>query len=384
MDLASAPRLADTPPAPWAAQTGCVRRLSAAEAADPTFLAAWEALVDEAAEPNPFLEPWFMRPSLELFGNAKTELLACYDGDRLIGLIPLARRSLYYGYPLPHYAGWLHDNAFCGGPLVLRGYEHAFWSHLFADLDQAPGMALFLHLPELLAEGPLATALTQVIASSARQAVIVEDGERAMLASDLSPDAYFEASMSAKKRKELRRQHKRLGEVGEITFSRSEDADGAEDWIERFLSLESSGWKGDAGSALASAATTRDFCHAALNGASRAGKLERLTLSLDGQPIAMLANFITPPGAFSFKTAYDERYARFSPGLLLQIENLQLLDREGIEWADSCAEPGHSMIERIWREKRRFVSLNIAIGGPVRRSAFRALMAYETRGSATR
>ena len=28
---------------------------------------------------------------------------------------------------------------------------------------------------------------------------------------------------------------------------------------------------------------------------------------------------ISPPGAFSFKTAFDERYARFSPGVLLQL-----------------------------------------------------------------
>ena len=75
-----------------------------------------------------------------------------------------------------------------------------------------------------------------------------------------------------------------------------------------------------------------------------------------------------------------ETYARFSPGLLLQLENLSLLERGDIEWADSCAAPGHSMIERIWREKRRITTRNVAIGGAIRRAAFRALMAYEMRG----
>ena len=59
--------------------------------------------------------------------------------------------------------------------------------------------------------------------------------------------------------------------------------------------------------------------------------------------------------------------------------DLDLLARKDIQWADSCAAEGHSMIERIWREKRRMVSRNIAIGGTLRRAAFRALMAYETR-----
>lgn len=33
-------------------------------------------------------------------------------------------------------------------------------------------------------------------------------------------------------------------------------------------------------------------------------------------------------------------YARFSPGMLLQLENLALLERGGIDWADSCAMEG--------------------------------------------
>jgi hypothetical protein len=37
------------------------------------------------------------------------------------------------------------------------------------------------------------------------------------------------------------------------------------------------------------------------------------------------------------------------------------------------------MIERLWRDKRRMLSRNIAIGGPLRRAAFHLLRAYETR-----
>ncbi|HSF12608.1 MAG TPA: GNAT family N-acetyltransferase, partial [Erythrobacter sp.] len=133
------------------------------------------------------------------------------------------------------------------------------------------------------------------------------------------------------------------------------------------------------GSALASAPDTRAFFAETLAGAAAAGRLERLALRLDGRAIAMLANFITAPGAYSFKTAFDEDYARFSPGMLLQLENLALLERPGVQWADSCAVEGHPMIERLWRDKRRMVSRNIAIGGPMRRAAFRLLKAYETR-----
>ena len=185
--------------------------------------------------------------------------------------------------------------------------------------------------------------------------------------------------MSAKKRKELRRQHKRLAEKGQLSFERLEGAERLTQWIDEFLALEAAGWKGDAASALANTDATKTFFTDALIGAAREGRLERLALRIDGRPIAMLANFLTPPGAFSFKTAFDEDYGRFSPGMLLQLENLALLDRPDIIWADSCAAEGHPMIERLWRERRSLAGINLALGGALRRTLFRGLMAYETR-----
>lgn len=357
-----------------------MRLLSSTEAAAPAFFAAWEALASRAAEPNPFFEPWFALPSIEQFASQdRCRVFAHFENGQLVGLVPLARPRRYYGHAVPHVEAWQHANAFCGAPLVARGNEHGFWRALFALLDSQSGRELFLHLPDLPADGPLNAALDVVLTEDGRRGVTVEESERAMLASPLDPESYLASSMSAKKRKELRRQHKRLAELGELSIERLHDADGIAEWTSEFLALEAAGWKGEEGTALASAASTSAFFADALEGAAECGRLERLALRLDGKPIAMLANFVTPPGVFSFKTTFDENYARFSPGLLLQIENLQLLARDGVEWADSCASQGHPMIERIWREKRRFVSRNIAIGGPMRRAAFRALMAYETR-----
>ena len=382
MDLAGTPALPGRAPyrphtraeRPW------VRLLSPAEAAAPALVEAWTALAQDAAEPNPFFEPWFLLPSLAQFAQGRRcVVLAQGEAGRLTGLMPLVWQPRYYGYPVPHVATWLHDNAFCGAPLVARGHEVAFWRAFLGLLDSASANALFAHLPELPADGPLNAALDAVLAEDGRRAVTVEQSERAMLATDLDAEAYLAHSMSAKKRKELRRQHKRLAEEGELTVERHADSAAIADWIADFLVIEAAGWKGEAGSALASAADTRAFFTEALTGAAAAGRLERLALRLDGKPVAMLASFVTPPGTFSFKTAFDEQLSRFSPGLLLQIENLALLARDDIAWADSCAVEGHSMIERLWREKRPIVSRNLAIGGPLRRAAFRALMAYETR-----
>jgi hypothetical protein len=342
--------------------------------------AGWDALADRASEPNPFAERWCLEAGLTAFDRSdQVRIAALTVGGMVTGILPLVRRWSYEGYPFLHLGTWLHANAFCGTPLVVAGHEHAFWRELLHWADRNPGRALFLHLEGLPAEGPLYAALRDVCALEHRPAAVVHRLDRALLASELAPQAYFDASMSGKKRKELRRQHARLAEQGALAFERRIDNARLAEWTEAFLALERSGWKGREGSALACDPAKAAFFRDALAGAAAKGRLERLAITLDGLPIAMLANFITPPGAYSFKTTYDERFARFSPGVLLQRENLELLARDDIAWADSCAAADHPMIERIWREKRTIVRVSIAIGGPLRRAAAAAIFRAETR-----
>lgn len=341
-------------------------------------VARWDALAAVASEPNPFFESWYLLPSLRaLDPQGKVEMVRFEAEGQLAGLMPVARPSRYYRWPIPNLSSWLHDNAFLGAPLVARGHEHAFWEALLKWADRQPGLALFLHLAHLPLNCALADALREVTDRGGRPAGLVHLEERALLSSSLTPDSYLQGALSGKKRKELRRQFTRLSELGEVAIDRRTDATGIEDWAQAFLALEAAGWKGRAGSALACAAGTASLFREALAGAAAHGRLERLSLSLDGRPIAMLGTFLTPPGAFSFKTAFDENFARFSPGVLLQRENLAMLERGDIAWTDSCAAADHPMIDHIWRERRAIGRVSIAIGGSLRRALFRRLLALE-------
>ena len=346
--------------------------------AAPSILKSWNALAHHAVDPNPFHESWYLLPALRALDPGETvQFLLFETDDELVGMLPIARSQRYYGRRIPHLASWTHPNCFLGAPLVAPGFERNFWTALLQWADAKVGNALFLHLSGLPLEGPLHAALVEVLAETGRPAGLVHREERAMLATDQTPEAYFTAALSGKKRKELRRQLTRLGELGEVQFCREVGGDGLDDWIEHFLVLEASGWKSQAGSALSQHENTAALFRQSLEGAAGQGRLERLSLTLDGRPLAMLANFITPPAAFSFKTAYDESYARFSPGVLLQCENLLLLDRADIAWTDSCAAQDHPMINHLWRERRAVGRMSIAIGGKLRRSAFARLLKLE-------
>jgi len=342
--------------------------------------AAWDRLADEASEPNPFAERWCLQSALHLLDperQARLVMVRDGSGGSIIGVMPLAPAAKYGRLPLRHVTGWAHPNHFHGAPLVRAGMEDLFWSILLGWCDASNWAHTLVHLPRLTEDGPLHRALIGTARARGGAAVVVHREERALLESDLSPDAYWDQAVRAKKRKELRRQASRLAEEGRVSIRRWQSGDSIDRWIDAFLDLERRGWKGRAGSALASHGDTEAWFRAVVTGAAAAGRLDMRVLALGDRPLAMLINFLCAPGGFSFKTAFDEDYARFSPGVLLQQANLDLLSDPAIDWVDSCAAPGHPMIDSVWRERRRLVWVNVPLSSTPDRLRFALLVKVE-------
>src|SRR5262249_10566175 len=69
--------------------------------------------------------------------------------------------------------------------------------------------------------------------------------------------------------------------------------------------------------------------------------------------------------AWTWKIAYDEAYARFSPGVQLMLEVTEtLLADNSVAQVDSCATADHPMIDHLWRERLalsdRFIAVRAA------------------------
>jgi CelD/BcsL family acetyltransferase involved in cellulose biosynthesis len=361
--IAPAAEGAQAPPAPCGpAARAAIRPAAAAR----DTASEWSALAARAAEPNPFTEYWFAAASLARFGrDYDLRLVEVRRGARLIGAMLLSIERGYARLPLRFAQNWWHHQMFLDAPQVAAGEEHDFWRAVLAALDEAPWAPNFLHVRGLPENGPLHRALAEV-----RAAPVVHRRVRALLHSDLSPEAYFEQAVRAKKRKELRRQRKRLAEHGEIRFSVLDDAAALPAWCDAYLVLEKAGWKGKAGTALACDPRAETFFRDVVAGAFAAGRLQFRRMDVGDRPVAMLVNFLTPPGSYSFKTVFDEDFARFSPGVLLQIENLDLLERSDIAWMDSCAVEDHPMIDGLWTERRSIVRVTVPLKGARRSLAY--------------
>jgi CelD/BcsL family acetyltransferase involved in cellulose biosynthesis len=323
-------------------------------------VAAWEDLAQHAAEPNPFYEPWMLLPALEAWGReARLQFVLVHAGPLLCGLFPLERRSRYRGLPFPHVRLWKYIHCFLGTPLVRRSHARETLHALLDWLARDRNGAAAIEWGEVAGDGPFFAALGDVLDDGGKQAFRSYKRSRAVLRRRADGEAYLREALPGTSRKEYRRLERRLADAGTVRYEAPE----GEAAIDAFLRLEAAGWKGERGSALGSSEAGQRFFRRATQAAAARGRLMMLGLTVAGRPVAMKCNFLAGEGAFAFKIAYDESYARCSPGALLELENIRAFHRRPeLAWMDGCAAPDHFMLNRLWLERRSLVDLISASG----------------------
>lgn len=347
------------------------------------FEAEWTDLSANAVEPNPFYSPALLVPALEAFPEKGLRIATVRDGQgRLIALAPVAPCRGYSRLPVSYLATWMHPHCFFAAPLIRQHVEAAALSALF-DLVENDGA--FFRLRSLDEGGPIAKAAARVAEATGRFFAPSAGYSRALLSGGYRTEETLEEALKGKKRKELRRLRARLEDEGAVVFDTLACADRVASWTANFLSLEGAGWKGGAGTAFASSDAGRAFFTAAVQRSFGAGSLDFHRLSVDGRPIAMIINFIERGAGYSFKIAYDETYARFSPGVLLEIEMMRALEtRTGLCFVDSCAAPDHPMINSLWRGRREIEALNVSGRSVGAKALLRLLTGLERAGEKLR
>jgi CelD/BcsL family acetyltransferase involved in cellulose biosynthesis len=340
----------------------------------------WGALASRALEPNVFYEPAFALAAQEAFGRGVGAGLVWSQSSerRLLGLFPARIERQRYGVALPVLVGWTHPFAPLGAPLVDGEFGEAViatWFDHLAHHPQLPKLVLFPYCP---LEGPLARALDTAVASSHGRSVSFGRHARALLAPDGGREDYLDRAVGRKKRKELRRQRNRLADGGVVMSSSVAEPSAVARALDDFLALEASGWKGRAGTAARADDDVRKFMAAAVAGLAGEGKARIDRLLVDARPIAAAMTLKSGATAWAWKIAYDETFARFSPGFQLLLDVTEgLLGDPAVTRADSCATPDHPMIDHIWRERLMLADRLVRIG-PHGSAAFAVACALET------
>jgi hypothetical protein len=304
-----------------------------------------------ACGPN---DPELVLASLRHLGG---DLALVQDSDGLRLSMPVVRRGL----PLPLLGNRASPISTFGPP------------HLDADLA-VPALTAFLRhvgAPVLIQSVPRDGAAWEAL-TAAGQVAEVERWHRAGLQVSGSFDAWFERNFERKRRKEYRRLKARLAEAGHLVARSLAPGEDPLPWISRFLDVEAASWKGGRGTALKSDAKATAALRDACTALARHGRLRFWILELDGRPIAALYATVDRGQAWLGKIAFDPAFAKFSPGVLVVLHATERIFAEGgIALVDSCAIPGHPMIDNIWRDRIAMADVVVAHPG-FSRAAFAA------------
>jgi CelD/BcsL family acetyltransferase involved in cellulose biosynthesis len=322
---------------------------------------AWQLLADRAIEPNVFYEPWMLLPALIRFHDkARLEVYAVYadfsEYSRLVALVPFERRLRRFG--LASRSRRLLRYYYCGlcTPLLDAEYGAAAAMELFQTLSAGGGVYEFDHVH---ADGPAMQLINQALIARGHQAR-VQTMARAMLQPYANADAYLDATFKKKKQRSLQKRENQLREHGRLHYDTMTADMPVEAWLDGFLALEASGWKGRAGTAFASMPLHADFFRSICLHAHARGRLEMHALRLNDKPIAYLCFFTAGRELYAFRTAYDERFSRYAPGVLLAIwHSCAIHDRPEVRLVDSCADPKSQLDNEIWQGRRYLAAFEI-------------------------
>jgi CelD/BcsL family acetyltransferase involved in cellulose biosynthesis len=92
------------------------------------------------------------------------------------------------------------------------------------------------------------------------------------------------------------------------------------------------------------------------------GRLMFLSLEAGTQVLAQNTALIGGVGLFGFRKAYDETFARWSPGSLLDLDLLKWFhEMRRLAWLDTCSSPDDEAARRQFGDSRAICTLAVPL-----------------------
>jgi hypothetical protein len=260
--------------------------------------------------------------------------------------VPIVTRAHFHGFPLRTRSAWRHLHCFSCQPLVRLGVEREALEAFFSWRGDGASVIELGYLP---ARGPVHEAFVDV---TGERAAVTDAYTRAFLARAEDADTYLARVLSGDRRRRLRRLERNLGTAGPVRYAAPAGEGELTNWLDQFLALEARGWKGSAGSALASTREGARFFREIGLAAFRRGRLLMSGLYAGDAPIALFTGFLARDGVVAFKSAMDERYARHSPGVLLLLHVIERVHQSDppMRWLDTSSA-ADSPLKQLFSER---------------------------------
>ncbi|UIJ94344.1 GNAT family N-acetyltransferase [Sinorhizobium meliloti] len=324
-------------------------------------------LSNRAIEQNVFFTGRFLAPAMPRLEDRVIRLAVIRDQSeqrsRIRFLMPFSIEKPGFSIGATIIRAWSNPFGPLGTPLLDAEDAAETISNLYEALAApSAGLPPVLVLPDIRLNGKFAQLARAVAIGENLPLTVTDAFSRPMLESLLDGPTYLREAVSSQHLRELKRQWNNLAKQGALVYNVTRQPDEIRLRMEEFLVLEASGWKGRERSAMIMDRFRAAFAREAVNNLAEADSVRIHTLDLDGKAIATVIVLLMAGEAFAWKTAYDERFAKYSPGKLLVAELTEWhLDDANIIRSDSCAVPDHPVMSRLWQEREEMGTLVIGL-----------------------
>jgi len=316
-----------------------------------------DALFERAALPNPFFHPDFLGPSAAALGRGRVRLACLWSFDRLVFFAPVERLRF-----APFIARlWTHASMPLGLPLC----EPALARHVAAPLGEGLARAgvRVLALPDLPVELPLMRAFGEGAAAAGFRVLDAARAPRPVLHAHGPGARPLDALIGRERRRTLARSARRLADAGELRRSVAQGGEVAAA-LEDFLALERAGWKGRAGTAIASETGVEAFVREMSERSAPQGALAVHRLELGGRTIAAMLELSAGSLRIPWKIAHDPVFAKRSPGAQLLLEAIKgWLAEPRVARVDPVCEAYNPLAGSLMPDREDYATRILALDG---------------------
>lgn len=251
-------------------------------------------------------------------GTTELRCALATTGERLLGVLPLVvRKRGILGFGTFCASTPYDDHTAFGDMLLSEGAT----SDTFAALLDAGRRELGGGLAEIALRGIAATSATATLGRRplpGLRGLFDTRGRGSYLPVAAGLWAEHRARLSKNFRQNLRKADNRMREAGLVpSYEWLTGPEADPERLGTFLALESSGWKGRAGSSIAQDPEWLAFYRTLVKNMHQRGWLEWHLMHVGDKPIAAHLAIRMDRSLVLLKIAYDEAHARYSPGTLL-------------------------------------------------------------------
>jgi CelD/BcsL family acetyltransferase involved in cellulose biosynthesis len=318
----------------------------------------WDDLIKRASS-NVFMNPAALQAACETNFAAIKMLLAWEEGAgprRLVGIWALRLRKIAPLWP-PVLEALPYNYAFLSSPVVDPAFIDEVIPALFAAIEKSPLLPKVVSLKSFDAECPSYPAMLKVLAGRGIAPLTLSETARPFVTRE------FGVKRSGSTRKKLRQDWNRLSALGgTVDVVNDRTPDGARQAFESFLTLEKASWKGARGTALLSDPRDAAFVRQLFQNLAAQHNASVALLRVDGEAIAAQVLMYCGTTAYTWKTAFDAKYSKYSPGTLL-IDRItdELFAGPDILAINSCAAE-ESFMGQLWAGRRTMVDMLVDVG----------------------